>query len=242
MLNIVVSLMLAVIAFFLTWQVVPGGNIPFAILAALVVGIGAFYFIMRHFLGKVGALGEIAQADLQANRVEKALAVIKSGYRYSKWILFGKAQINAQVGSLYFIQREFRDAFPYLQKAFVRHWSAMGMLGVCYMKRQQTGKMIETFEKAVVATKKEALLWNLYAFCLDKVGEHGKAVAVMERGIAKCGADDRLVENLDALKNGRKMKMKGYGDMWHQFHLEKMGALIKRQTKAVTGRRKMPIG
>jgi hypothetical protein len=35
------------------------------------------------------------------------------------------------------------------------------------------------------------------------------------------------------------MKMKGYGDLWLQFHLEKPGTLIKQQTKAVQGRRKI---
>jgi hypothetical protein len=41
------------------------------------------------------------------------------------------------------------------------------------------------------------------------------------------------------LKTGKKMKMKGYGDLWLQFHLEKPGTLIKQQTKAVQGRRKI---
>jgi hypothetical protein len=47
-----------------------------------------------------------------------------------------------------------------------------------------------------------------------------------------------LLANLEALQEGKKMKMKGYGDLWYQFHLEKQGSIIKQQTKAAQGRRK----
>jgi hypothetical protein len=33
--------------------------------------------------------------------------------------------------------------------------------------------------------------------------------------------------------------MQGYGDLWLQFQLEKQGAMIRKQTKAMQGRRKI---
>jgi len=45
--------------------------------------------------------------------------------------------------------------------------------------------MVDTFEKAVTVTRKEPLLWSLYAFCLEKIGERDKAIKVMERGLKK---------------------------------------------------------
>ena len=41
--------------------------------------------------------------------------------------------------------------------------------------------MIETFDRATSANKKEPMLWNLYGYCLEKVGEKSKAIAVMEK-------------------------------------------------------------
>ena len=41
------------------------------------------------------------------------------------------------------------------------------------------------------------------------------------------------------LEDGKKMKMQVYGDLWFQFHLEKTGALLRLQTKAIQGRRKI---
>jgi hypothetical protein len=35
------------------------------------------------------------------------------------------------------------------------------------------------------------------------------------------------------------MKMRAYGDMWLQFHLEKPGNLVKEQSRSVMGRRKI---
>jgi uncharacterized protein HemY len=115
----------------------------------------------------------------------------------------------------------------------------MAMLAICYMKRSQNGKMADTFEKALTVTRKEPLLWSLYAFCLEKVGERDKAIKVMERGLKKVGGDERMQENLEELKAGKKMKMQPYGDLWFQFHLEKTGTLMRLHTKAIQGRRKM---
>jgi hypothetical protein len=33
--------------------------------------------------------------------------------------------------------------------------------------------------------------------------------------------------------------MLAYGEMWYQFHLEKPGSIVRQQTKAIQGRRKI---
>jgi uncharacterized protein HemY len=147
--------------------------------------------------------------------------------------------MNSQIGMVYYLRRDFSKAYDFLDKGFVRHWVAMGMLAVIQMKRNQPKKMIATFDKAVSGTRKESMLWSLYAFCLDKIGDRNKAVKIMEKGLKKVGSDDLMSANLDALKAGGKMKMQGYGDMWSQFQLEKQGAMIRKHTKAMQGRRKM---
>lgn len=203
---------------------------------------GAIYLLLtRYFMKKIGNLMETAQRDLQANRMEKAVRTLEDGFKYAPWQFFIKGQLNAQIGTIYYMKRDFSKAFDYLQKSFVRHWMAMAMLAICYMKRNKKNKMMETFDKASTANKKEPMLWNIYAFCLDKVGEHEKAVSVMEKGLKRVGSHELLEENLKALRDGRKMKMQKWGDVWYQFHLEKPGALVKKQTKAVTGRRKTVV-
>jgi len=216
-----------------------GLEIWVAILVSLAVFAVVYFVILRIVMKKVGAIMETAQRDIQANRAEKAIKTLEQAYKYGSWQFYVKQQVNSQIGTIYYLKRDFGKAYDYLEKGFFRHWIAMGMLAICQMHKKQTTKMIETFDKAIAGTKKEDMLWNLYAFCLDRVGKREKAIEVLEKGLRKVSDKDALQGNIDLLKDGKKMKMKQYGDAWYQFHLEKPGALIKRQTKAIQGRRKI---
>lgn len=216
-----------------------GVNLWLAVLLGLVLMTALYLIGARIVMGKINALMETAQKDLQANRPEKAIKVLESGMKYGPWQFFVKGQIKSQIGSIYFLKRDFNVAFEHLQDAFVRNWVAMGMLAVCYMKRNKSAKMIESFEMAVKGTPKEPMLWNLYGYCLETIGERDKAIAALEKGVKKVGGHELLEENLALLKAGKKMQMMEWGELWYQFHLEKPGAIIKKQTKAIQGRRKM---
>ena len=210
------------------------------VLAASVVFMLIYFILMKQVMNKVNTLVESAQKDLMANRPEKAIASIRLAQKkYGPWQFYITKQMDAQIGMIHYLRRDFTKAFDYLKKGFVRHWMAMSMLGIIYLKRNKIKDMIATFEKATAATRKEPLLWNLYAYCLEQAGERDKAISVMNKGIKKVGGDERLQVNLEALQNGKKMKMQVYGDAWYQFHLEKPGAMVRKQTKMVQGRRKI---
>jgi tetratricopeptide (TPR) repeat protein len=210
----------------------------------VVTGLAAFtlmyVLLLKQVMKRVGESMDTVQKDLMANRPEAAIHKLEAVQKkYAYWQFFIKKQMNAQIGMIYYMRRDFNKAYEYLDQGFVRHWVAMAMLAIIHMKRNQPKKMIATFEKALAATRKEALLWSLYAFCLEKIGDRNKAVSVMEKGLKKVGNDDLMKANLESLKAGGKMKMQGYGDLWHQFQLEKQGDLIRKHTKAMQGRRKM---
>ena len=238
MFNLAISLVLSLIVSLVLNQLV-GLDAWIAVAGSLVVFALCYFLISRHVMKKIGALMESAQKDVQANRAEKAIKALQDGFKFSNWQFYVKTQINSQIGTILYLKKDFAAAFPYLEKSFVRNWVAMGMLGICYLKKNKIGKMKETFEKATAASKKEALLWALYAYCLDKCGERSKAIEVLEKARKKGCTDEGITENLAFLQEGKKMKMKYFGDLWFQFHLEKPGSMIKQQTKAMTGRRKM---
>jgi tetratricopeptide (TPR) repeat protein len=215
-----------------------GLSLIYSALLALLGFAGSFFLLSRRTSKQLTAVMEGVQRDMQAGRADKAVKTLQSAYPLGKWQFFVTSQIEAQIGCILYLKRDFAQAFDHLQKGFSRHWVAMSMLAICYMKRNNSEKMKAAFEKAVAATKNESLPWSLYAFCLEKVGERNKAIEILEKGIKKGAADDTLLVNLGLLQEGKKMKMKGYGDLWHQFHLEKQGAVIKQQTRAVQGRRK----
>jgi len=207
-----------------------------ALLIALAVFSGVFILLSRRTMKQVMAIIEAAGKDLQGQRFEKAIRELKDALKYGKWQVYVEGQLNSQIGMIYYMRRDFANAFPFLEKSFFKNWAAMGMLAICYMKRQKKDKMIATFDKAIVGSPKESLLWNLYAYCLVECGETSKAKETLEKGLKKLPGDGPLTENLENLQQGKKMKMRNYGDMWFQFHLESVAAIQKHQMAAMGGR------
>ncbi len=215
-------------------------NIWITMAVSMVVFALIFMLLTRIIMKKVGVVMEVAQRDMMANRGEKAVKELQGGLKYGAWQIYVKPQIYSQIGTIYYLKRDFKEAVPYLEKGFVRNWVSMSMLAITYMRKNKTSKMIETFGKAVSGNRKEPMVYAVYAFCMDRIGERSKALEVLKKGVAKT-SDEHLQENMTLLEAGKKMKMKGFGDMWYQFHLEKQGAIIKKQTKAMTGRRKQVL-
>jgi predicted Zn-dependent protease len=240
MYNLLISLGIAAVVFVLlmfvaslTWWV--------SLLVALVLFAGSYLLLMRYILKKVSAEMESAGKDLQGQRIDKAIRALQQTLRFSVWQFSVRGQIHSQIGMIYYLKRDFSNAFPHLEKSFAKNWFAMGMLAICYMKRNKKEKMTATFEKAVQWSPKESLLWNVYAYCLVESGSTDLAKKVLERGLKKLPGEERMAHNLQALQEGKKMKMKGFGDMWLQFHLEKQSVIMKQQAAAMgpMGRRKM---
>jgi tetratricopeptide (TPR) repeat protein len=240
MYNILISAGAAV-AVFLILKFAAGLSWWLSLLIALPVFMGVFYLISRLIMKKVMAVMEAATKDLQAQRAEKCIRELQGAFKYGKWQVYVTGQLNAQIGMIHYMKREFAAAFPYLEKAFFKNWVAMGMLAVSYMKRNKNDKMKDTFEKALQGSPKESLLWNLYAYCLTEIGDNAKAKEVLEKGLKKLPGDERIMHNIEALSEGKKMKMKNFGEMWLQFHLERPSAIMKQQAAAMGGMRRRII-
>lgn len=241
MYNIIISTVLGVLTYLLlalavklSWWI--------ALLVAVAVLLGSFFLISRVVMKRVEAIMSSAMKDLQTQRVtsremqvqlvDRAIKEMQAALQYEKWQIYVGGQINASIGMLYYLKRDFNNAFPYLQKGFFKNWVSMGMLGSYYLKKNKKEKMKETFDKAVLGSPKESLLWGLYAFCLCEAGEPEKAKATLEKGLKKLPGDEQLTLNLALLREEKKMKMTGYGEMWYQFHLEAPAALQKQQQMA----------
>ena len=240
MLNFIISIAISALTAALMTKFVTD-SMPIIVAVSIVGFFLPFILIVRVVMKRVEALMMGAQQDVMANLTEKAISSLKEGLKYGAWQFYIKDQINSQIGSILYMKRDFNEALPYLEKGFMRNWVSMGMLAITYMKKNKNSKMVSTFDKAVSGSAKEPMIYALYAYCLEKTGERQKAIAILEKGLKKTSQDERLQENIELLQAGKKMKMKGFGDMWYQFHLEKQGALIKKQTKAMTGRRKQVV-
>jgi tetratricopeptide (TPR) repeat protein len=202
---------------------------------ALLVFSASYLLLVRFIMKKVNGIMEAAGKDLQGQRVEKAIRTLKEALRFGPWQFSVTGQVHSQIGMIYYMKRDFSNAFPYLEKGFAKNWVSMGMLAVSYMKRNKKESMTKTFEKAVQWTPKESLLWNLYAYCACEGGDMEKAKQILERGRKRLPGDERIAANLEALREGKRMKMKSFGDMWLQFHLERQSVIMKQQAAALGG-------
>ncbi len=197
-------------------------SLGYLILPALAGFALAFFLLNRRVSTRVQALMATVQKDLQANRVEKAMEVLQTGFQLAPWQFLLGAQLHGTLGQLLYARKEFDEALPHLKRAFFRDWMAQSMLGALYFQRKDYAAMTEAFEKAVKAGKKEGMAWSIYAFCLQKADDPAKAQQILARAVEANPSDERLKTNLGNVQNKKKIKMRAYEPAWYQFHLERL--------------------
>ncbi len=194
-----------------------------AVVPGLVAAAGVYVFASRRTFKRLEALFEVAQKEIMAQKLDKAIRTLESGFALAPWQFLVRSQIHSQIGVLEYVRQEFDAALPHLEKSFSRHWLARAMLATSRYRKRDLDGAVKVFEEAVKANKKEGLLWATYAWCLDKEGRHDEAVAVMGRAAKANPSDDKVKAVLQSLQNDRKLKLgKVYEEQWFQFHLERM--------------------
>ena len=122
--------------------------------------------------------------------------------------------------SIYYIQKRFKEAEPYLANVFIQQGTALAMYACILFKNKKEDEMIKAFEKAVKFSRKVPLLWNVYAWCLNEMKKRDEAIKVLNRALVDNPGDKITQDNLDLLKNSGAMKMRAYNEQWYQFWLE----------------------
>ena len=215
-----------------------------SILPGVITALAAYFVLARRTWKQLEALFGETQRELQAQRIDRAVQVLERGFALGPWQFLVRSQIHAQIGVLLYVKRDFDKALPHLEKSFSRHWLAQAMLAVSRWRRRDLVGMERTFEQTVKTSKKEGLVWCVYAWLLEKEDRHADAVKVLGRGVAVNSSDEKLKAALQTLQNDKKLKLgKLYGEQWFQFHLEAMPpqfvnpSLMRGSRRAIYGRR-----
>ena len=214
-----------------------------AILPAIIAVIATYFVLARRTFKQVEKLlvGGSQFVQQMPPRFDLAIAGMEKAYAFSSAQFGVKSQIDNQIGVLYFLQKEFSKALPYLEKSLgMGHWMGGAMLGVIYYKKKNHDKMRETFKVVTKKGKKQSLPWALYAYLLCQIGERDQAQAVLVEGLGKNSDDPRLKDALLSVQNGKKIRMRTYKEQWYQFHLERppvkyqqsaMGTKVSKQQR-----------
>src|SRR5437868_4393348 len=108
MINLALSLLSAAVAFF-------------AFHLAGVPWLGAAYFFLaRRTIRQLEAVMQQAQKELQGRKFDRAIAVMQAAFPLARWQFLVEGQLNAQIGTLLYIQKKFDEAEPFLKKAFIK--------------------------------------------------------------------------------------------------------------------------
>ncbi len=236
------SIILAVVAGVAVGAVVGGIFTWWAgILPAIAVGVGVYIFTMMRVNRQVQGLMPGVMAAAQKRDLDGAVALLQAiKLRFGRWAPFLTSQIDGQIGAILFMKKDFDKAKPYLEGAFIRSWDAKLMLAVLLSggtdpKKVKKGELDtkpvdELLEKAVRFSEKQGLVWSAWAWLHWTKGDAKKAIEILSRGKDKLGeSDPHLVQNLLALQNDKKMKMKGYGDQWYALHLEEHPVVFEQR-------------
>ncbi|WP_303851717.1 M48 family metallopeptidase [Seleniivibrio woodruffii] len=211
--SVAISTALALILYFLTYSI-------FWPIFLFVVGVlGINFFVGKKFMNKLTDHFKMVEKDLTAGRADKAIEKLKEAYPYGKWQFFVKEQIDAQIGIILYTNQKFDEAEPYLNNGFTKNWMSMAMLAALRFKEGNFEQCCKIMDKAIKGSPKQGFLYSLYAHFLMEKGDNDKAVVILSKGADKNPLDERLQSAMEAVKNGKKLKMQNYGNLWLQMHL-----------------------
>jgi len=202
-------------------QFAVGMNWIVSLLLGFAVGLVVLILLGRRVQTQLEAIMAQMQKLAQAGKIDQAIQVLKQALKLKNHQLFVEAQVNSQIGMLYYLKKNHEKAMTYLKKGFLKHYVAQGMLAALYFKKNDEAAYKETMEATIKASKKEPIVYALYAYFLSKNKEKDEAIKILQRGLKKIPEDKNLMQNLILLQNNKKMKMKVFGDIWTQFMLEK---------------------
>jgi tetratricopeptide (TPR) repeat protein len=201
-----------------------------AFFPGLVVSAICYVFIAFRVRKRLEAINATVQKELMARHVEKAVAALQAGFVLAPWQYLAASQLHASIGMLRYVTDDLDAALPeleagqpggFLARLLNRDWLSRGILAAARYRKKNLAGAWALLEEAVKVAPKEGLAWSTYAWLLEKEGRHVDALAVLGRGCAASPADEKLKESMQALQNGKKLKLwKLYGEQWYQFRLE----------------------
>lgn len=234
MYNLFIALGVSAGVFFIAEPFVP---LWAAVAIGLVVGLAAFvglsFFTNRRLKDRLAGV----ETAMMAGQPEQAIEVLEDARELGRWQYGIDQAIDGQIGVILYAQKQdVAAAQPYLEKAIPRNWQAKAMLGAIHFKDKDFDKMESAFDDALRFNKKESLLWSAYAWCQWRRGKRDAALEILERGEKKLPEDEAIQRNLEALRAGKKMRMKAYEPEWWALHLERPPARVMQGGRRRGGR------
>lgn len=162
-----------------------------------------------------------AQKQAQARQFKLAISTLETILPFASWQVMLKSQVHSQIGVFHFADRNEDKALEHLSQGSMRTPDAQLILASIHFKKDNLEKMRTALDMTIKLNKKQILLYNAYAFMLNRKGLNEEAIQVLQNGLKVDPENDTTKDNLLRLQNNKKMNMKPFGMNWYTLQLEK---------------------
>ncbi len=224
---------------FAVWEgvaVLLGWAFGFGVLLGPVIAIATFAILSRRTAKRIEPRFEQIQRQIQGGNPNLALNSLEEMLPLAKWQILLKGQLHAQMGSLCFTMGDNAKAFEHLEKASPRLSDGQLFLASLHYRKGDVEKAKQILDSAIGYNKKQVILYNVYAWILNKEGDRDGAIEQLLRCLKVEKDNESTKDNLQRVQNGRKMNMKRFGMTWYGLQFEKLPASM-RQAQQQMGRK-----
>jgi tetratricopeptide (TPR) repeat protein len=208
------------------------------ILPGLVVAMTVFLLLMWQLGKRVQVELDGVLPFLQQRKIAEAKAYMRSLQdRYGAWQPFLRGQIEVQIGMLDYVQLKFDEALPQLESGSYRNWLANVCIGAIHFRRGRQADAWDSFKKAKAASKKESMVYVVWAVLKTRDGDRDGALAVLSDGLKLIPDNKTLKELHDRVANKKRIDTKKLPETWQQIFPEEV-----IQEHMVRGRAGAPQG
>jgi tetratricopeptide (TPR) repeat protein len=210
----------------------------FGIVLGVVVAIATFAILSRRMAKSLEPRFEQVQRQIQGGNTQLGLKTLEDMLPLAKWQVLLKGQLYAQLGSLSFTMGDNGRALEYLQKASPRLADGQMFLASLHYRKNDPDKAKQILDTAIKYNKKQIILYNVYAWVLNKQGDRDAAIEVLLRALKVEKGNESTKDNLQRVQNGKKMNMKRFGMSWYGLQFEKLPASMRQGgQQAMVGRK-----
>ncbi len=208
------------------------------------LGVASFaiswFVIGRMIRKKIEPVFAQAQKQAEAGKPQLAVASLESLLPLCNWQPLLRGQVYAQMGVLCAGSGDEEKGLEYLNKASARVADAQLFLAVLHYKKGDFKKANDVLDTASRFNKKHVLLFNVWAYLLEKEGKRTEAIAKLNQLLKREKLNEATKDNLLRLQNDKKLNMKRFGMAWYALSLEKPPASMGQQRAARPGFRQPP--
>ncbi len=214
------------------------GYIGLGIFLGIFAFLAAFIFFQRTFSKKLQAVFMAANIEIQKQHFDRAIEILKEGYRYNKYAFLVQAQIDTQIGIIIYSQKKFGEAFKYLKNSNPRIMMGYLMYIIGCIKNKNTENIDKNIDLLIRFNKKDPFVYSVVAYLYEEeLGNRDKALETLTKAAKIMPDNPKIKEHLLAFQNNREFKMDKYGEQWYQLMLDRKG-LTRLQNKMMKDQQK----